>query len=860
MPIEHINKTDTLNEGREKLNAAIDGANAADVTSKAADTKATQALANSESTQTQLDTIVIDGDSSVEAAQARVDEKGVPHTTLKARIDDGFEKTSQQLAENTKDIRERGLNFKTLGAKGDGISDDTPILMNVISEGNTVYVPSGNYKINPNEIINSDVSIDIIGAEGTPTFIGDGGDFLKVTKNITFRNIKFENYGTVFNATDFQDDDIIISECKFKDVRFPLKAHKPSGTHTPKNVVFDNNTVENYIVAVWFTNRFENFRAKNNRLYNGLMGSFIVGWGFDNDNDLEMYSDRENVLISENYSKNIYNDGSLFFTTTLPHPTFSNQAKFAMVHGSHAKILNNTIDGVDHIGNEVETDVEGIYTKAIYSHIIGNVLKNAHRTESAIASKGAGRTSEDKRVGFGVVITDNIVYDTENRNGGGIRTRGDANLVSDNYIYLQPNSSFGISVDTGVNEGSTTVHNNMIEGAGADSIRVLNAYGESVSVENNTINNALATGIRYRASEPTHLKMLVLRDNLINGKNKDTTGTGINIDMSSSAILDLAIIDDNIVTDFNVAINRRVASGSATRGTSNGNIIRDCNTYGAGSFVNPEIGLTQATDATSKATGNRSIVQASSNSDATGSTSGVITSNGSNTTQSSSLLLSSLNTTNNTRYTVAMGYEPNGEASVNNTKIRLTSENGNITHAGQVYSGHDFSDFAELFPNLTGVEQGNGLLQTLDGEGVRPSQEGDSILGVTSATAGIILGDTPFSWQGRWLIDEFGAYIYEDVWDQESEEYVKFPKENPNYNPELEFTSRIERPNEWSIVGLIGQVYVRVTEDVKTGDFITPYSDGIGTTSNEVTNMKVMKITTPFDSVKGYAVAYCLLK
>src|SRR5690625_710165 len=99
MPIEHINKTDTLNEGREKINEAIDGANAADVTSKEADTKATQALANSESTQTQLDTIVIDGDSSVEAAQARVDEKGLPHPTLKARIDDGMNSVNQQLAE-----------------------------------------------------------------------------------------------------------------------------------------------------------------------------------------------------------------------------------------------------------------------------------------------------------------------------------------------------------------------------------------------------------------------------------------------------------------------------------------------------------------------------------------------------------------------------------------------------------------------------------------------------------------------------------------------------------------------------------------------------------------------------------------
>src|SRR5690625_5148969 len=97
MPIEHIAETDNLNEGRVKLNAAIDGANAADVTSQTADTKATQALANSESTQTQLDTIVVNGDSSVEAAQARVDEKGVPHPTLKARINDGFEKTNQQL-------------------------------------------------------------------------------------------------------------------------------------------------------------------------------------------------------------------------------------------------------------------------------------------------------------------------------------------------------------------------------------------------------------------------------------------------------------------------------------------------------------------------------------------------------------------------------------------------------------------------------------------------------------------------------------------------------------------------------------------------------------------------------------------
>src|SRR5690625_643965 len=96
---ELIQKTDTLNEGREKLNEAIKDAGKAKIDSSEAKATAEQALDNSESTQTQLDQVVIDGDSSVEAAQARVDEKGQSHTTLKDRIDDGFTKVNSQLAD-----------------------------------------------------------------------------------------------------------------------------------------------------------------------------------------------------------------------------------------------------------------------------------------------------------------------------------------------------------------------------------------------------------------------------------------------------------------------------------------------------------------------------------------------------------------------------------------------------------------------------------------------------------------------------------------------------------------------------------------------------------------------------------------
>lgn len=71
--IEHINASDSLNDGRRKINNALGGF------------------------QTQIDTIVVEGDSSVEAAQARVNASGKVFDTLKTRLDNSDEiKASKQ--------------------------------------------------------------------------------------------------------------------------------------------------------------------------------------------------------------------------------------------------------------------------------------------------------------------------------------------------------------------------------------------------------------------------------------------------------------------------------------------------------------------------------------------------------------------------------------------------------------------------------------------------------------------------------------------------------------------------------------------------------------------------------------------
>lgn len=190
--------------------------------------------------------------------------------------------------------------------------------------------------------------------------------------------------------------------------------------------------------------------------------------------------------------------------------------------------------------------------------------------------------------------------------------------------------------------------------------------------------------------------------------------------------------------------------------------------------------------------------------------------------------------------------EPYVDAKINdsvvssNTTWSSSKINSQLEAANTTVQG---SDYAELFSNLEGQEIPAGTLLTLDGDGVRIAQEGDEILGTVSYTHGILGNETSFCWQGRYLKDEFGRYITETIWDEDVGEYIEFRKENPEYNPDLPHTPRSERPDEWTPVGLLGQVFVRVKEDVQPGDWLKA-DNGIGVKSEEKTNVKVMKITS----------------
>lgn len=216
-------------------------------------------------------------------------------------------------------------------------------------------------------------------------------------------------------------------------------------------------------------------------------------------------------------------------------------------------------------------------------------------------------------------------------------------------------------------------------------------------------------------------------------------------------------------------------------------------------------------------------------------------------------------------YAFLMGYGTDGPR-YENTTIDMSSTSGNIQTKGTVTSGQNFGDYAEYFESQSGQAIPNGTIVTLDGRFIRKAQINDKPIGIISGTAGVILGDQMFHHKDKFLKDEFGVTLTEwqtKEWqDDEGNTYseeVEIPIPNPDYVEfEDEYIPRSERP-EWNVVGLVGQVFTRFKGELKPNDYIKS-DNGVGVRDNVNGHYRVLEITTPYDSEKGYGVAVVLIK
>ena len=216
-------------------------------------------------------------------------------------------------------------------------------------------------------------------------------------------------------------------------------------------------------------------------------------------------------------------------------------------------------------------------------------------------------------------------------------------------------------------------------------------------------------------------------------------------------------------------------------------------------------------------------------------------------------------------YHFLLGYGLNG-ADYANATIDMSSTSGNIKTKGTVSSGQNFGDYAEYFESQSGQEIPNGYIVTLDGRYIRKANGKDKPIGIISGTAGVILGDQMFHHKDKFLKDEFGVTQTElqtKEWQDDEgnwySEEVEVPIPNPDFDEIVDaYVPRSERP-EWNVVGLVGQVFTRIDETVSVNDYIKPQK-GIGTKDNNEGYYRVLEITTPYNTEKGYGVAVVLVK
>ncbi|UTE72778.1 hypothetical protein M1I95_21470 [Rossellomorea marisflavi] len=162
-------------------------------------------------------------------------------------------------------------------------------------------------------------------------------------------------------------------------------------------------------------------------------------------------------------------------------------------------------------------------------------------------------------------------------------------------------------------------------------------------------------------------------------------------------------------------------------------------------------------------------------------------------------------------------------------------------------------DYAELFESVNGVAIDVGYFVTLVDEKIRiATDQDDYILGVTSATPGIIGNGENLRWKDQFMKDEWGRVLKEEVvipakYDAsgmliQREEVRMQPVLNPDWDPSQAYVPRIQR-TEWSAVGMIGILRVRDDGTSRVNGFCRPNGEGMATDSEQ--GYRVIKRTGP---------------
>lgn len=124
-------------------------------------------------------------------------------------------------------------NVRQYGAKGDGVTDDSPAFIAACDSGLPVHIPHGNFYINSEIPVSKGRTVYGIGQtfDGSKVTMGDNGIFRCTIDNVTFRNIIFNGNNTETSDNGLKairvenpngDSDLTVESCTFRYIHTPI--------------------------------------------------------------------------------------------------------------------------------------------------------------------------------------------------------------------------------------------------------------------------------------------------------------------------------------------------------------------------------------------------------------------------------------------------------------------------------------------------------------------------------------------------------------------------------------------------------------------------------------------------------------
>lgn len=182
------------------------------------------------------------------------------------------------------------------------------------------------------------------------------------------------------------------------------------------------------------------------------------------------------------------------------------------------------------------------------------------------------------------------------------------------------------------------------------------------------------------------------------------------------------------------------------------------------------------------------------------------------------------------------------------TEFRLYGDGNGYCDGAWSGGGADYAEYFEWSDGNQNNEDRRGISVALDGTTIRPAttEDGSNIIGIISANP-TITGDSAWNkWSGKYIKDDFGAYVFEPYtaieWNGDDGKKISYEidrlpsdvtppenailitedeggnaltrrKLNPDYDESTPYTSRRDR-KEWDPVGLMGKLRMRKGQPV----------------------------------------------